>query len=146
MNKEIDKMAEVQGFQLPDELWYHKEHMWAKVEGDLATVGVTDFYQRLAGEISYIELPSVGDDISAGDVVGTVETGKWIGKIYAPVSGSVEEINEEIDNEPNLPNTDPYSNGWLFKVKFTDSSELEQLFKGDAAITWQTEQIAKHLK
>lgn len=139
-------MAEVQGFQLPDELWYHKEHMWAKVEGDLATVGVTDFYQRLAGEISYIELPSVGDDISAGDVVGTVETGKWIGKIYAPVSGSVEEINKEIDNEPNLPNTDPYSNGWLFKVKFTDSSELEQLFKGDAAITWQTEQIAKHLK
>lgn len=139
-------MAEVQGFQLPDELWYHKEHMWAKVEGDVATVGVTDFYQRLAGEISYIELPSVGDDISADDVVGTVETGKWIGKIYAPLSGSVEAINEDIEDEPNLPNTDPYGKGWLYQVKFTDSSELEQLFKGDSALTWQTEQIAKHLK
>ena len=139
-------MAEVQGFQLPDELWYHKEHMWAKVEGDLATVGVTDFYQRLAGEISYIELPSVGDDISADDVVGTVETGKWIGKIYAPLSGSVEAINESIEDEPNLPNTDPYDKGWLYQIKFTDSSELEQLFKGDSAVTWQTEQIAKHLK
>lgn len=139
-------MAEVQGFQLPDELWYHKEHMWAKVEGDLATVGVTDFYQKLAGEISYIELPSVGDDISVDDVVGTVETGKWIGKIYAPLSGTVEEVNDKIEDEPNLPNTDPYGNGWLYKVKFSDSSELDQLFKGDTAISWQTEQIAKHLK
>jgi glycine cleavage system H protein len=139
-------MAEVQGFQLPDELWYHKEHMWAKVEGDLATVGVTDFYQKLAGEISYIELPSVGDDISVDDVVGTVETGKWIGKIYAPLSGTVEEVSDKIEDEPNLPNTDPYGNGWLYKVKFSDSSELERLFKGDAAMTWQTEQIAKHLK
>lgn len=139
-------MAEVQGFQLPDELWYHKEHMWAKVDGDLVTVGVTDFYQKLAGEISYIELPSEGDDISKDDVVGTVETGKWIGKIYAPVSGTVDAINGEIDNEPSLPNQDPYGTGWLYKIKIADASELDQLFKGDSAITWQTEQIAKNLK
>jgi glycine cleavage system H protein len=139
-------MAEVQGFQLPDELWYHKEHMWAKVEGDLATVGVTDFYQKLAGEISYIELPSVGDEVSVDDVVGTVETGKWIGKIYAPLTGTIEEINDQIEDEPNLPNTDPFGNGWLYKIKFSEASELDQLFKGEAAVSWQTEQIAKHLK
>jgi glycine cleavage system H protein len=139
-------MAEVQGFQLPDELWYHKEHMWARVEGEMVTVGVTDFYQRLAGDISYIELPSVGDDVSMDDVVGTVETGKWIGKIYAPVSGSVESINAEVEDEPNLPNTDPYGKGWLYKIRVSDSSEINSLFKGDSAVTWQTEQIAKHLK
>ena len=139
-------MAEVQGFQLPDELWYHKEHMWARIEDDIATVGVTDFYQRLAGEISYIELPSVGDDIGIDDVVGTVETGKWIGKIYAPMTGSVESINSEVEDEPNLPNTDPYGKGWLYKIRISDSSEKDNLFKGDSAITWQTEQIAKHLK
>lgn len=139
-------MAEVQGFQLPDELWYHKEHMWAKVEGDVATVGVTDFYQKLAGEISYIELPSVGDEVSVDDVVGTVETGKWIGKIYAPLTGTIEEINDKIEDEPNLPNTDPFGNGWLYKIKFSETSELDQLFKGDSAVNWQTEQIAKHLK
>jgi glycine cleavage system H protein len=109
-------------------------------------VGVTDFYQKLAGEISYIELPSVGDEVSVDDVVGTVETGKWIGKIYAPLTGTIEEINDQIEDEPNLPNTDPFGNGWLYKIKFSEASELDQLFKGEAAVSWQTEQIAKHLK
>lgn len=139
-------MAEIQGYQLPDELYYHKEHMWVRVEGYKAIVGVTDFYVKLAGEISYVELPSIGDDISKDDVVGTVETGKWIGKIYAPLTGTVDTINEEIDDQPSLPNSDPYGNGWLFTMTLSDESELSSLFHGVTAIDWQTEQIAKHIK
>lgn len=139
-------MAEIQGYQLPDDLYYHKEHMWVKVEGDKATVGVTDFYVKLAGEISYVELPSTGDDLSMDDVIGTVETGKWIGKIYAPLTGTVETINEEIDDQPSLPNSDPYGNGWLFTMSISDPSELSSLFQGASAVEWQKEQIAKHIK
>ena len=139
-------MSELQGYQLPDDLYYHKEHMWVKVDGDKATVGVTDFFVKLSGEISYIELPSIGDDLSKDDVVGTVETGKWIGKIYAPITGTVESINEEIDDQPSLPNTDPYENGWLFKMTVGDPSEISSLFHGSTAVEWQTEQIVKHIK
>ncbi|MDD4663382.1 MAG: glycine cleavage system protein GcvH [Caldisericia bacterium] len=139
-------MSELQGYQLPDDLYYHKEHMWVKVEGNKATVGVTDFFVKLSGEISYIELPSTGDDLSKDDVVGTVETGKWIGKIYAPLTGTVESINEEIDDQPSLPNTDPYESGWLFKMTVSDPSEISSLFHGASAVEWQTEQIAKHIK
>ncbi|MCE5223499.1 glycine cleavage system protein GcvH [bacterium] len=139
-------MSELQGYQLPDDLYYHKEHMWVKVEGNKATVGVTDFFVKLSGEISYIELPSIGDDLSKDDVVGTVETGKWIGKIYAPLTGTVESINEEIDDQPSLPNTDPYEKGWLFTMTVSDPSEISSLFHGATAVEWQTEQIAKHIK
>ncbi len=139
-------MADVQGYQLPDDLYYHKDFMWVKLDGDKAKVGVTDFYVKLAGEISYIEPPSVGDDISMDDVIGTVETGKWIGKIYAPLTGTVDSINEEIDDQPSLPNQDPYGNGWLFTMTIHDSSELSKLFQGQSAVDWQLEQIAKHSK
>lgn len=139
-------MADVQGYDLPDDLYYHKEFMWVRVEGDKATVGVTDFYVKLAGEISYIEPPGVGDDISMDDVIGTVETGKWIGKIYAPLTGTVETINEVIDDQPSLPNQEPYGNGWLFTMTIADPSELTKLFQGQVAVDWQLEQIAKHSK
>lgn len=139
-------MADVQGYDLPDDLYYHKEFMWVRVEGDKATVGVTDFYVKLAGEISYIEPPGVGDEISKDDVIGTVETGKWIGKIYAPLTGTVESINEAIDDQPSLPNQEPYGNGWLFTMTISDPSELSKLFQGQAAVDWQLEQIAKHSK
>jgi len=139
-------MADVQGYDLPYDLYYHKEFMWVRVEGDKATVGVTDFYVKLAGEISYIEPPGVGDDISMDDVIGTVETGKWIGKIYAPLTGIVESINEAIDDQPSLPNQEPYGNGWLFTMTISDPSELSKLFQGQSAVDWQLEQIAKHSK
>lgn len=139
-------MAELQGYQLPDELYYHKEHMWVKIEGEKATVGVTDFYVKLAGEISYVELPSMGDDITMDDVVGTVETGKWIGKIYAPLSGCIDSINEAIDEQPSLPNSDPYGAGWLFTMTLSNPSEIMQLYHGASALDWQQEQIAKHIK
>ncbi|MCR4432835.1 MAG: glycine cleavage system protein GcvH [Coprothermobacterota bacterium] len=137
---------EVGGYLLPDDLWYHKEHFWVRMEGDVATVGVTDFFQKLAGEISYLELPSEGDEYSQDDVVGTVETGKWVGKIYSPLSGTITEVNSEVVDEPALANRDPYGSGWLFKLKASDLSELENLFKGEAALKWMEEEIRKKAK
>jgi glycine cleavage system H protein len=138
-------MSEISGYLLPDDLYYHKEHMWVRLEGNIATVGVTDFYQKLAGEISYIELPSEGDEVSADDVVGTVETGKWVGKIYAPLSGIIKEINTEIEDDPTLPNQDPFGKGWLFKIEASNlEEEIVNLYKGEEAIKWQEEEIEKH--
>jgi len=137
---------EVGGYLLPDDLWYHKEHFWVRMEGDVATVGVTDFFQKLAGEISYLELPSEGDEYSQDNVVGTVETGKWVGKIYSPLSGTITEVNSEVVDEPALANRDPYGSGWLFKLKASDLSELENLFKGEAALKWMEEEIRKKAK
>ncbi|MCR4427781.1 MAG: glycine cleavage system protein GcvH [Caldiserica bacterium] len=137
---------EVGGYLLPEDLWYHKEHFWVRMEGDVATVGVTDFFQKLAGEISYLELPSEGDEYSQDDVVGTVETGKWVGKIYSPLSGTILEVNSQVVDTPSLANLDPYGEGWLFKLKASDPSELDNLFKGEAALKWMEEEIRKKAK
>ena len=139
-------MADVQGYKMPEELFYHKEHMWVKVDGDTAVVGINDFSQKLAGEISYIELPGEGDEVSKDQVVGTVETGKWMGKIFAPVSGEVVAINEDVEDEPEKVNESPYDDGWLFKVKMGDSGELDALMKGESAVEWLKTEIEKHAK
>lgn len=137
-------MATVKQYDLPDDLYHHKEHMWLRTEDDVATVGLNDFAQKLAGEIQFVELPDVDDEVNSDEVVGTVETGKWVGKLYAPVSGDITEVNEDVDDDPSLINSDPYTDGWLFKIKMSDSSELENLMKGDAAVTWLEAEIAKH--
>ncbi len=139
-------MGDVEGYSLPDDLLHHKEHMWVKIEGDTALVGLNDFAQKLAGEVSFVELPEEGDDVSKDEVVGTVETGKWLGKLYAPVSGTIEEINEELEDEASLVNSDPYGSGWMFKIKMSEPSETGDLMKGDAAVAWLKEEIAKHAK
>ena len=139
-------MAELQGYLVPDELYYHKEHMWVRIEGDTATVGITDFSQKLAGEISFIELPSEGDEVAKEQIIGTIETGKWMGKIYAPISGEITEINEDVDDEPEKVNESPYEDGWLFKMNLSDSSELDSLMKGEAVLDWLKGEIEKHAK
>ncbi len=139
-------MADVEGYSLPDELHHHEEHMWVRVEGDVAVVGLNDFAQKLAGEVSFVELPEEGDEVSKDEVVGTVETGKWLGKLYAPVSGTIEETNTELEDEASLVNSDPYGSGWMFKIRMEDSSEVEKLMQGDAAVAWLKEEIAKHAK
>ncbi len=139
-------MAELQGYQVPDDLYYHKEHMWLRVEGDVGIVGITDFSQKLAGEISYIELPGEGDAVARDQIVGTVETGKWMGKIYAPVSGEVIEINEDVEDSPEKINESPYGDGWLFKVRLSNPPEIDALYKGPAALEWLKGEIEKHAK
>ncbi len=139
-------MAKIENYDLPDELYYHPEHMWAKVEGDKVKVGLNDFSQKLAGEISYIEMPEEGSQVKQNEVVGIYETGKWLGKIYAPVSGEVVSINEDAEDDPTLINKDPYSAGWVFEMKMSDSAELTNLMKGEKAVEWLKGEIAKHAK
>jgi len=107
---------EIEGYFLPDDLYYHKEHFWARVEGNMVTVGTTDFAQKLAGQIVYVELPSVGKVIEQGKPCGSMESGKWVGRIYSPISGKVESFNQELEDSPELINESPYEKGWMFKV------------------------------
>lgn len=137
-------MAKVENYDMPEELYYHKEHTWVKVEGDIVKVGLNDFSQKLAGEISYIEMPEEGDQVNQDGVMGSFETGKWLGKIYAPVSGEVVKINEDVEDEPTLINNDPYGKGWIFDIRMSDSAELSNLMKGEKAIKWLKGEIAKH--
>ena len=137
-------MAEVKGYNLPDDLYYHKEHMWVKVEGDTAIVGLTDFSQKLAGEMSFIEMPEEDADVEKDEVIGSYETGKWMGKIFAPLTGKIIEINEEVEDDPSLINSDPYGKGWIYKIKLSNPDEINELMKGESAVKWLEEEIAKH--
>jgi glycine cleavage system H protein len=139
-------MTKVEDYDMPEELYYHQEHMWAKVEGDKVKVGLSDFSQKLAGEISYIEMPEEGVQVNQGKVVGIYETGKWLGKIYAPVSGEVISINEDAEDDPTLINKDPYGAGWIFEMKMSDSAQLANLMKGEKAVEWLKGEIVKHAK
>ncbi len=135
---------DVKGYKMPDELYYHKEHMWVKVEGNKAVIGLTDFTQKLAGEISFVELPEEGDEVEKDSVVGSYETGKWLGKIYAPLSGVVTKVNEDVEDDPSIINEDPYGKGWLFEIEMSDPSELDDLMRGEDAEKWLLSEIEKH--
>ncbi len=139
-------MRMVGEYKLPEELYYHPEHLWVRVEGNKAIVGITDFNQKLAGEISYIELPEEGDEVEKDQVIGSFETGKWLGKIYAPVSGTITKINEELEDAPAIINEDPYGKGWLFEIEMSNPDEVNELLYGDAAVEWQKKEIEKHGK
>jgi glycine cleavage system H protein len=114
-------------YEIPEDVKYHAEHMWARVEDDLVVVGVTDFAQKLAGDIVYVDMPMEGDEVTKDKPFGTLETGKWVGKIYAPVSGEVEEANEEVEDDALVINEDPYGGGWIIKIRPEDMSEVEGL-------------------
>jgi len=124
---------EFEGYLLPDDLYYHKEHFWAKVEGNTVTVGTTDFAQKLAGQIVYIELPSVGKAVEQGKPCGSMESGKWVGRVYAPISGKVESSNQDLEDSPEFINESPYEKGWMFKVSASNlQDDLKNLMKGNA--------------
>ncbi len=138
-------MADIKGYNFPDELFYHKEHMWVKKEGDnKVRVGLDDFSQKLAGELSFIELPDTDNEVSQDEVIGSFETGKWMGKVFAPLTGTVIEVNEELEDEPALINEDPYGKGWIFVMEVDDPSSIEKLMHGDAIVGWIEEEIKKH--
>lgn len=124
---------EIEGYLLPDELYYHKEHFWAKVEGTTVTVGTTDFAQKLAGQIVFVELPSTGKAVEQGKPCGSMESGKWVGRIYAPISGKVESSNQNLEDSPEFINESPYEKGWMFKISASNLQEdLKNLMKGNA--------------
>lgn len=138
-------MATIREYDMPDELYYSVKHMWVRVEGDTAIVGVTDFTQKAAGEVTYIEMPSSGDEVEAGDLVGSMETGKWMGKLYAPVSGEILEVNSALEDDPSLINQDPYGKAWIFKLRMKDPAEVKSLMQGGALVSWLEDEIKKNL-
>ena len=107
---------EIEGYNFPDELWYDKNHFWARIEGDTVVMGTTDFAQKLAGEIGYVELPEAGQKVTQGKPFGSIESGKWVGRIYAVLSGQVTEVNEALEDEPELINNSAYDQGWICKL------------------------------
>ena len=112
---------------IPDHLHYTPDHEWVKIEGDLATVGITDHAQEELSDVVYVELPSVGQAVGSGDEVGTVESVKAASPIYAPLGGEVVEINTELEGDPSVINSSPYEEGWIFRVRLQDSGDLDDL-------------------
>ena len=115
----------------PEELKYSKEHVWVRVEGESAVIGITDFAQEELGAISGIELPDEGDEVEQDDSVGSIEARKTVADIYAPFSGVVLKVNQEVLDSPTLLNDDPYDGGWLVEVALNDREELKGLMTAD---------------
>ena len=116
----------------PSELKYAKSHEWARIEEDgTVTVGITDHAQESLGDVVYVELPSMGDQLACGDQAGLVESVKAASDIFSPVTGEVIALNENLEEEPELINSDPYNDGWFFRVKVEDLSELEGMLAAD---------------
>jgi glycine cleavage system H protein len=111
----------------PKNLRYHREHSWARVDGESAVFGLTQYAQETLGEVVFIELPEVGADVLAGTPFAEVESVKAVSDVYAPMSGSVMEVNEEVVDAPEIINENPYDDGWLVKVKLTDAEEASAL-------------------
>ena len=115
----------------PAELKYTKDHEWIKVEGNIATIGITEFAQRELGDIVYIDIPSVGKTVNQDDVFGTVEAVKTVSDLFMPVTGTVTEVNPALDSQPELVNSDPYGAGWMVKISL-DDADTEALLSADA--------------
>jgi len=119
--------------QIPEALLYTKDHEWIQLHQDgTATVGITDYAQESLGDITFVEFPMAGESFSNGDTFGVVESVKAASDLYMPLDAEVLEVNEEVDAEPELLNSDPYQKGWLLKISLTDASQVEALLKADA--------------
>ncbi len=124
-------MKELHELNLPDDLFYTKEHEWAKADGELVLVGISDYAQDQLGDIVFVEMPEVGDSFNGGDEFGTLESVKAVSELYIPISGEIVEVNEELEDTPELINQDPYG-GWIIKVKPENMEELQELLDRDS--------------
>ena len=125
LKKILNKMS------IPAELKYTKDHEWVRIEGNIAVVGITDFAQGELGDIVFVDIDSVGDELNAGDVFGSVEAVKTVSDLYLPLSGKVVEFNEELEGEPELVNTDPYGRGWIIKLEIASGADQSELFSAE---------------
>ncbi|APU68693.1 MAG: glycine cleavage system protein GcvH [Bacteroidota bacterium] len=116
---------------IPQELKYTKDHEWVRVEGDVATIGVTDFAQGELGDIVYVEVETLDDTLEKEEVFGTVEAVKTVSDLFMPVSGEIVEFNDSLEDEPEKVNDDPYGEGWMIKVKLSDPSEVDSLLTAE---------------
>ena len=137
-------MTEIKGYTMPDDLYYHEEHSWARVDGTRVTVGMNDFFQKEAGDIVFVDLPDEEEDVAQGEVCGKIQSRKWIGKLVSPVSGEIVQINEDLEEETGLINTDPYGKGWVLVIEASDlESELENLIHGDAVADFIEKEVKR---
>lgn len=116
---------------IPNELKYTKDHEWVVVDGDVATVGITDFAQKELGDIVYVEVESLDQTLAKDEIFGTVEAVKTVSDLFLPLSGEIIEFNEELETTPELVNSDPYGEGWMIKIKISDTSEIDGLLSAD---------------
>ncbi len=125
---------EFEGYVFPDDLKYEKNHFWAKIEGDLVVTGASEFISKQAGEITFVDLPEEGDDLTQGKPYGSIESGKWVGRIYAVVSGEVAEVNPLLEDEPEKMNESPYGEAWICKIRPSNlEAEMAALMAPDDA-------------
>jgi len=140
-------MAKLEGYNFPDDLLYHKEHAWVRLEDDgTATIGMNEFALEAAGEVMYVDLPAEGDELKVGETCAKIQTAKWIGKLVCPLTGEVVEVNDDISFESELMNQSPYEKGWLIKLKPTNlDAEKGELMKTDEPrmLEWLKEEIER---
>jgi len=138
---------EIQGYNVPDELYYQEHQFWIRPDGDILLMGMTDFAQQMAGKIVFVQLPEPGKKLTLGKKFAKIESGKWVGKVFAPVNGELVASNEALDANPGLINQGCYSAGWMYKIKPSDMAEIEKLIRGKEAITaWMLADIEKYKK
>ncbi len=116
---------------LPEELKYTEEHEWIKVDGNIATIGITDFAQGELGDIVYIEIDSIGNELNVSEIFGTVEAVKTVSDLFMPIKGTVLEINSNIESTPEIVNEDPYDKGWIIKIEIAENQDIENLLSAD---------------
>ena len=116
---------------LPKELKYTKEHEWIKVDGNIATIGITDFAQGELGDIVYIEIDSIGNELNVSEIFGTVEAVKTVSDLFMPIKGTVLEMNSNIESTPEIVNEDPYDKGWIIKIEIFENQDIENLLSAD---------------
>jgi glycine cleavage system H protein len=117
---------------IPSELKYTKDHEWIKIEGDVAIIGITDFAQSELGDIVYVEVETVDETLDQEEVFGTVEAVKTVSDLFLPLTGEITDFNKKLEDEPELVNSDPYGDGWMIKMKFSDASQIDDLLDADA--------------
>lgn len=117
---------------IPKELYYTKDHEWARVEGNIATVGITDYAQKLLGDIVFLEIYEVGTEVKKGEKIGTIESVKAASDIFSPVSGRIIEVNMELPSTPDLVNKDPYGSAWMARIEMSNPSELNELLNSES--------------
>jgi glycine cleavage system H protein len=136
---------EIEGYQMPEDLYYEENHFWIRPENDLLVFGMDDFGQKLAGEIVFVQLPFEGKKLKTGKKFAQIESGKWLGKIYAPLNGEIAEVNEALETSPELINEDCYGKGWMYKITPDNMGDIEQLIHSQEALEkWLLADIEKY--
>ena len=138
-------MTKIKEYDFPDDLYYHEKYAWARAEeGNKVRVGMSDIFQKEAGDVVYVDLPFQGDDVEQGETCGKIQSSKWIGKLISPISGAIVEVNEELENESTLINKDPYGDGWIMVIEPSNLEEdLKNLMQADGLDSWVEAEVKR---